>query len=124
MTDMSIKDKESISPSYLGQGVLIKVLQPLKSNSPVRPAIFRDMENSLSIYLKVYPGLLKALSLEDNKSGKRVAIGTNTLNDRDPFPIARLYRKSLLFCSRNKYFGIISNAFHEAFLIHVVLVLI
>ena len=63
------------------------MLQLLKSNSPGSPAIIRGMENSLLIYLKVYLGLLEALSLEYNKGGKGIAIYTNILNYRDLFSI-------------------------------------
>ena len=100
------------------------MLQPVKSNSPVYPAIGRDIENSLLVHLMIYPGLLQALSLEYDEGRKGVAICTNTLNNRDPFPITGLYRENLLFFNRYKYFDIISDTSYKVFLVHIILVLV
>jgi hypothetical protein len=70
---------------------LIKILQLLKSNSPVSLAIIRDVKNSLLVYLKVYLELLETLSLEYNKDRKRIANYTNTFNNRDLFSITWVY---------------------------------
>jgi hypothetical protein len=124
MAGVSIQNKEPIFPSCLRLGVEVEMLQPVRCNVPIRPAIIRHTENGLLIRLGIYLGLLDALSLEDDEGREKVAIGATALNYRHTLFIARLYRKTLLFCDRRKHFDIISNTFHEAFLIHVVLVFV
>lgn len=100
------------------------MLQPVQGNAPVRPAIVRDAEDGLLVHPYVYSGLLGTLPLEDHEGRERIATSADALNYRHSFFVAWLYRKILLFCDRHKHFGIISNVFHEVFLIHVILVVI
>lgn len=124
MVGRSIQNKQPICPSFLRLGVEVEILQPVQCNVPIRPAIIRHTDNGLLIHPDVHLGLLDALSLEDDEGREKVVIGATALNYKHPLFIACLYRKNLLVCDRHKHFDIISNTFHEAFLIHVVLVFV
>jgi hypothetical protein len=71
--------------------VRVEVLNPVQSDSAIRPAILRNVDHSFFIHCVRDPVLLN-LQARDLET-----ICPNALDDRYPFPNARLYRKGFHF---------------------------
>jgi hypothetical protein len=76
-----IKYKESVLSAYTALGVLIEVIQLVKRDLVVGPALLRDSD--LDAFLDSIVGLTVAnpLAFEYNKRRKKVVIRRDTLDD-------------------------------------------
>ena len=91
----------------------------------VSPAVRANLNDGMRVERVFgYPCLLYLFALKDDEWRRDVAVVTDAFDNGNPFAIPRLNSESFLLVFRNDDFSIVTESLHDAFLIHVIDILI